>query len=67
MQGAPDRRPVLLLYLLHAQHRVQKAMGSRSTSRSTLILFTRATVRTKSKRLLIRTSLYFLYAFIIDV
>jgi hypothetical protein len=52
-QGAPDRRPVLLLYFLHVQRRVQKARGSRSTSRSTLILFTRTTSCTKSKELTI--------------
>jgi hypothetical protein len=36
-----DRRPVLSLYFLHAQHRVQKAKGSQLASHSILVLFIR--------------------------
>jgi hypothetical protein len=39
------------LYFFQAQRRVQKARSPRSTSRTILILFTRATLRTKSKEL----------------
>jgi hypothetical protein len=52
-QGAPDRCPVLSLYFLHVQHRVQKVRGSQSMSCSILILFTRTVPRTKSNGLLI--------------
>jgi hypothetical protein len=57
-QGAPDRRLILLLYFLYAQCRIQKARGSRLTSRSTLILFTRAVPRTKNKGLQIDVPFY---------
>jgi hypothetical protein len=48
-QGAPDRRPVLLLYFLHAQCLVQKVRDSQLTSYSTLIFFAHAVPCTKSK------------------
>jgi hypothetical protein len=66
-QGASDRCPILLLYFLHVQHRVQKVRGSRLMSRSTLILFTCVVPLIKIKGLLNRTSLYFSYTFIINV
>jgi hypothetical protein len=38
-QGAPDQCPVLSLYVLHAQCRIQKARGSRLMSRFICVFF----------------------------
>jgi hypothetical protein len=44
-QEPPDRHPILFLYFLHTQHRVQKARGSQSMSYSIFILFIRVVRR----------------------